>query len=120
MELSLPVESEPTAPLSGPAQRLRRLARVTEVSGLPAPKVGTECILRAMPTGQQDDCVAEVTCGATRLFPTTAPALCTYEGGRVVSVASAGGSLLLGMTGSSLVVIDSGQKAFQVKLALDP
>ncbi len=38
VELSLPVESEPTTPLAGAAQRLRRTGRVTEVSGAAAVK----------------------------------------------------------------------------------
>ena len=125
VELSLPIESEPTAPLAGPEQRLRRPARVTEVSGLPALKVGTECILRAMPTGQKDACVAEVSCGATRLFPVTSPVKCAYEDGRPVSVASAGGpyelsTVSVGLTTVPLVVKGSAPRPFTVTLTFDP
>jgi hypothetical protein len=109
----------PTAPLAG------RKARVTEVTGLPELKVGTECVLRVMPAGQKDACTAEVTCGATVLFPATSPVTCTYEGGRPVSVESAGGPYEITTVSAALlsvpvVVKGPAPRPFTASLAFEP
>lgn len=120
VELSLPVESEPTAPLAGAAQRLRRTGRVTEVSGAAPVKAGTECVLRAMPNGKQTTCVAEVRCGTTVLFPAGTPVECVYDGARPISVATTEGTLQLTMTAGLAEVKNTGPKVFSAALALDP
>jgi hypothetical protein len=98
VELSISPSSTPGVPLSGPDQRLRRAGKVTEVSGVVPVKSGASCLLRAMPDGKGEDCIAEVTCGASVLWPQTAPVNCTYDGSRPNGVGTAGGeasSLLL-------------------------
>lgn len=104
VDLSLPVESEPGAPLAGPEQRMRRAGRLAEVSGFAGLKPDTECILRAMPTGKQEGCVAEVACGKTVLVPAATAATCTYEGARPVKVEVTSGPLQLTMNGASVEV----------------
>jgi hypothetical protein len=122
VELSVPVESEPTAALAGPGQRLSRSAKVTDVSGSAPVKSGAACLVRAMPAGHQDACVAQVTCGTTVLFPASAPVRCTFDslaGSRLTSVESPGGPLSLHVTEASAQVKSEGPKAFAVGLAFD-
>lgn len=121
VELSLPVESEPTIPLAGAAQRLRLNAHVTEVTGAAPVKVDAKCVVRAMPTGKQGDCVAEVLCGQAVLFPaSTSGVQCRYEGARVTLATRSGDPLELGMSDKTVEVKATGPKAFTAVLGLDP
>jgi hypothetical protein len=86
VELTMPAESQPTAPLSGSGQRLRSAYFVKSASGSTRVSAGASCLLRAMPTGHGDECVAEVRCGDVVLFPTDAAARCLYEGAKPVRV----------------------------------
>jgi hypothetical protein len=104
VELTMPVESQPTAPLSGPGQRLRREGRVTRVSGAASVAPQATCVLRAMPTGQGEACVAEVRCGRVVLFPAGAGARCTYDGARPIGVAGSGELPGLRLEGETLEV----------------
>jgi hypothetical protein len=116
VELSLPATSVPGAPLSGPAQRLRRAGKVSHVTGAAPVKEGATCVLRAMATGKGKDCAAEVACGATIVWPTSAPVRCTYDGARPTSVATADGPVSLGLEGAALTVKG---KAFGAEITLD-
>jgi hypothetical protein len=117
VELTMAPASAPGAPLSGPDERLRRAGKVSEVSGTLALKSGAPCRLRAMPNGKDRDCVAEVTCGTTVLWPQSAPVTCTYDGARPTSVASVPGSTsTLALDGSALAVKT---QTFDVTIALE-
>jgi hypothetical protein len=119
VELTMNVESEPTAPLSGASERLRRRGRVVEVSGAPRVAAGDQCVVRAMPTGKREACVVEVACGTKVLAPAMTPAQCRYEVARPVSV-SAGGPSGLVLEGDRLTVSGERTGTWSVDIALEP
>jgi hypothetical protein len=108
VELTVQSESAPTAPLSGLGQRLRREGRVTRVSGATIVSPGATCVLRAMPTGSVDGCVAEVRCSAVLLFPADADVRCTYDGARPIGVVSEREAPSLRVEGQMLEVRTAG------------
>jgi len=116
VELSVPVASAATAALAGPDQRLRRAGKVVDLSGVPALKSGAACVLRAMPNGKGNDCVAEIACGTTVLWPSTTPVKCTYEAGRPATVTADQGPAILALDGATLTVKN---KAVSATIALD-
>jgi hypothetical protein len=116
VELTMPVESQPTAPLSGAAQRLRREGRVTKVSGATLVSPGATCVLRAMPTGYRDACVAELLCGAAVLFPAGSGVRCTYDGARPDGVESAGDLPTLRLEGQTLQVQTASRAVISLEL----
>lgn len=118
--LRVPEASEPGEPLARAAQRLRRSAHVTEVSGIARVKVGASCLLRAMPTGRRSDCVAELACGTTILLPTSEESHCEYEGARPVKVTAEGGTVALTMTDDGLEVTAGNPAKLRAVLAFDP
>jgi len=118
VELTMPVKSQPTAPLSGVGQRLRRHGRVTTVSGAAIVSPGAICSLRAMPTGNGEACVADVRCGAL-LFPAGTDVRCTYDGARPIGVASAADAPTLRLDGQILEVQVTGAKASRVVISLE-
>ena len=61
--------------------------KVTSTSGAAPVKECAACVLRAMATGQQAECVAEIRCGTTVLWPASEPVTCTYEGARPATIA---------------------------------
>jgi hypothetical protein len=117
VELSIPTTSTVGTPLSGPSERLRRAGKIADVSGAAPVKQGASCVLRAMSTGNDEDCVAEVACGATVLWPSSAPVKCEYEGVRPVSVASQEGPATLSLEGSTLTMKT---KTFGATVDLEP
>jgi hypothetical protein len=104
VEFTMPAESLPTTPLSGLSQRLRREGHVTQVLGAAIVSPGATCVLRAMPTGSVDACVAEVLCGDVLLFPAGADVRCVYDGARAVGIASSGEAPTLRLQGRMLEV----------------
>jgi hypothetical protein len=120
VEFTMPIESEPTAPLSGSGQRLRREGRVTDASRGAIVSSGTACTLRAMPTGQQEACVAEVRCGATVLFPVGSKVMCTYDGARPIGLVSEGSEPILTLQGDTLGVTTGNGQSLRVVITLDP
>jgi hypothetical protein len=104
VELSVVPTSAATAALAGPDQRLRRAGKIVEVSGTTAVKAGASCVLRAMPNGKGRDCVAEVACGPSVLWPSSAITKCTYENDRPVTVAAEGAKASLAVDGSKLTL----------------
>lgn len=116
VDLSMPTSSVLGPPLSGSDQRLRRSGRIIEVSGSAPVKNGATCVLRAMPTGNRAACTAEIACGATVLWPKTAPVRCTYEASRPVTVETDEGPPSFTLEGSTLAVK---AKSFNAVVALD-
>ncbi|MEZ4301195.1 MAG: hypothetical protein R3B70_40035 [Polyangiaceae bacterium] len=116
VQLRVPVESEPAEPLARGGQRMRFAGFVAEVSGAAPVKADAECVLRAMPTGRQDECEAELACGKIVLFPRTEPVTCDYEGARPVKVTASGGAIELSMDGVSARVRATKPKAFEVRV----
>jgi hypothetical protein len=116
VELTMPAESQPTAPLSGSGQRLRREGHVTKVSGAAIVSPGASCVLRAMPNGNGDACVAEVRCGAAVLFPTSAEVRCAYDGARPTSVVSTGEHPTLQFDGQRLDVQTASRAVVSLEL----
>ncbi|MBX3192178.1 MAG: hypothetical protein KF819_34635 [Labilithrix sp.] len=112
VDLSIPAASAEAAALAGPEQRLRRTGKVAEARGLEA---GAACTLRAMPTGRQQDCVAEIACGGRVVWPPSEPVTCTYDGARPASVTAEGASTLA-IEGSKLTLK---RGAVSATLALD-
>jgi hypothetical protein len=119
LELTIPVESEPAVPLSGKGQRLSRTGTVDGVSGAAAPvKKGEKCVVRALPTGQQQSCVAEVRCGNKTLVATSVPVECSYRGSQIDSVTGSGSpSLSVADDGAKLSVV--GDRGYSVDIAYD-
>jgi hypothetical protein len=115
VELSLPTTSTPGAPLSGPDQRLRRAGKVSHVSGTAPVKEGATCVLRAMANGKGTDCIAEVACATTIVWPASGAVSCTYDGARPVTVATEDGPGLI-LEDSTLTAKG---KSFVVEIALD-
>ncbi len=102
VDLAIPKESAPGAPLTTAADRLKRTGKLSEITGSTL-KPGAACTLRAMPNGKREECVAEVACGTTILWPTSTPVKCTYEGSRPATVeAKEEGDLSLELHGSML------------------
>jgi len=120
VELAPSLESEPTATLSGAGVRLRRTGHVTDVSGAAGVHSAASCVLRAMPTGYRTECVAEVRCGASVLFPASAGVVCTYGDVGVLGVASTGASPSLSLDADRLEVTTTGAVSSRVAIALDP
>ena len=116
VELSVPATSVPGPPLAGAAQRLRRTGKVSHVTGASPAKEGTSCTLRAMADGKRTECLAEVACGTTILWPSTTPVQCTYEESRPVTVTTEDGPTALSLEGSALTVK---AKAFGAEITLD-
>jgi hypothetical protein len=113
VELAVEPESIPGQPLSGFEFRLRRAGKIVATRGASPAKTGDACVLRAMATGEQAACTAEIACGATILWPKSAPVSCTYERSRPVTVAAEG------------LVLEDGTLSvktptFETKIALDP
>lgn len=104
--LSLPAQSARTTPLHGAGDRLKRSGTVVSVTGLGVQK-GASCILRAMPTGQEDRCVAEVRCGSKVVWPVTDAVVCRYDGALPTTVegdVARGADNTLGLTDTTLSV----------------
>ncbi len=118
VELAIPIESEPASPLNGKGQRLSRTGTVDGVNGAAGVKVGDKCTVRALPTGQQQSCVAEVKCGAKVLVAPTAPVSCTYHGSQIDSV-SGGESPSLAVADDGTKVSVPGDHGYEVRIGYD-
>lgn len=114
VELTIPSESQPASPLG---LRLRRDGKVTEVSGAAIVKPGAACVLRAMPTGQGESCVADVRCGSTILVAAE-PIHCSYDNARPSTLTSPDTPGKLRITGDSLEIITAGASPSRVNVAL--
>lgn len=117
VELNVPQTSVPTTALAGAEQRLRRTGKLTETSGAATVKVGTSCVLRAMPIGKGKDCVAEVACGTSILFPSTAKVTCTYAVDKTTDVTGDDDANALAIDGTSLTLKT---KTLGATITLDP
>lgn len=113
VELALERESIPGPPLSGFELRLRRSGKIVATKGAAPAKTGAACVLRAMATGREAECAAEIRCGDAILWPKTAPVSCTYEKSRPVTVAAEG--LTLDETTLSVKT-----EKLEATIALDP
>lgn len=89
VDLTLPANSTPAAPL---ANRARHTGLVGHVGGTSPVKTGATCVLRAMAIGKGKDCVADVTCGSIIVWLPAAPVKCTYEAGKPVTVSADDGT----------------------------
>jgi len=113
VELEVEPESIPGPPLADFEHRLRRAGKVIETTGASPVKTGASCVLRAMATGEEANCTAEIRCGSTILWPKTAPVTCGYEASRPASVLADG--LMLDDTRLSVTT-----DKFGATIALDP
>jgi len=116
VDLVLATASTPAPSLAGPAQRLRHAMKVTSTSGAAPVKEGAACVLRAMPTGQQAACAAEVRCGTTVLWPASEPVTCTYEGARPATIAGGTAPATISFLTPALEVK---ARAFSAELTVD-
>lgn len=111
VDLSLPATSLPGPSLSGREQRLHRTGKVSHVTGAAPVKEGASCVLRAMATGKRSECTAEVACGTSILWPSSAPVSCTYEASRPTSISTNEGPTGVSLDGSTLNVKGKGFEA---------